>query len=96
MNTKDLLELLGRDDISDRLKLVELRKRIEANKPRPIETAIVGDQIIACEPFYGWLIVAKQADGSFQQKTTGNYWLPVPKEVEFTKWLPYPGGARND
>lgn len=67
------------------------------NSPAPqsnvegIETAQPGQQIIAHEPMYGWLIVSKQTDGSFLQKSSGNYWMEVPASVQFTHWLPYPG-----
>jgi hypothetical protein len=57
---------------------------------QPMETAHVGQQIIAHEPLYGWLIVSKKADGSFIQKSSGNFWMDVPASVQFTHWLPYP------
>jgi len=60
---------------------------------RPIETAPVSDQIIAHEPMYGWLIVSKQEDGSFLQKSSGNLWMEV--SPTFTRWIPYPGLDEN-
>ncbi len=61
----------------------------------PIDTAPPGAQIIAHEPMYGWLIVSKQHDGGFLQKSSGNFWMEVPHEVQFTYWLPYPGSLKR-
>jgi hypothetical protein len=58
---------------------------------QPISTAQPGQQMLAYEPGYGWLIVSKQMDGSFLQKSSGNFWMEVPVSVQFTHWLPYPG-----
>lgn len=76
-----------KDEITTlRVALAEERKRAQ-----PIETAEVGQQMLAYEPDYGWLIVAKEANGSFVQKSSGNFWMDVPASVQFTHWLPYPG-----
>jgi hypothetical protein len=58
-------------------------------RPEPIETAVVRTQFFAHEPMYGWLIVLKEEDGTFKQKSSGNFWMEVPPSVQFTHWVPY-------
>ncbi|KQS90336.1 hypothetical protein [Rhizobium sp. Leaf386] len=91
---EEAIVIVAENDVATAIR--KLRALMRSQTPqvdpevRPIETAQIGHQIIAHEPLYGWLVVSKQADGSFIQKASGNFWSDVPASVRFTHWLPYP------
>lgn len=61
----------------------------DANGWMPIETAPKDQQILAWEPMYGWLLVACNF-GQWEIKTSGNFWVDLPKSVTLTHWQPVP------